>query len=238
MLHIGRCGPVLFVCKHHFSQKMANLLHDLNVNTKKATLAMGCFWGPDSLYGATKGVVRTRVGYSGGEKPCPTYRSIGDHTESIDIDYNPDEISYSELLNLFWANHDPTLKTKPQYTSLIFYHDNEQKQIAEESLKEQERLKEGVVTRIIPFKEFYNAEDYHQKYRLQQYPQLMEAIGITKGSTLLIDSHLAARLNGYVVGFGGVNQFNEEVGKFGLDEKTIEDIRDLVIKYEGVGMTC
>lgn len=89
-------------------------LHIVDIPTKKATFAMGCFWGCDSLYGATKGVIRTRVGYCGGTKTIPTYRNIGDYTESIEVDYDPNEIKYETLLNIFWSNHDPTAKMKKQ----------------------------------------------------------------------------------------------------------------------------
>ncbi|XP_067011750.2 peptide methionine sulfoxide reductase [Anabrus simplex] len=219
--------------------RMSSLLHNVDVPTKKATFAMGCFWGPDSLFGAMQGVIRTRVGYAGGSKVNPAYRSLGDHTESIDIDYDPNEITYQKLLDSFWDNHDPTAKMSVQYTSLIFYHDDEQKDLAEKSLKEREqKMNRGYfVTKVIPFKEFYNAEDYHQKYRLQQHSYLMNAIGLKSGPQL-ISSYLAARLNGYVVGFGGVAQFDAEVEKLGLDEKTAEYVRKLVVRYEGQGLAC
>lgn len=90
------------------------LLHDVNIPAKKATFAMGCFWGPDAYFGATKGVLRTRVGFTGGSKDGPAYKSLGDHTEAIEIDFDPSEISYESLLQLFWTNHDPTARTTKQ----------------------------------------------------------------------------------------------------------------------------
>ena len=77
------------------------------VDTETATFALGCFWGPDASFGALEGVVRTRVGYAGGDKVNPTYKMIGDHTETIEIDYDPEVISYTELLEIFFASHDP-----------------------------------------------------------------------------------------------------------------------------------
>ncbi|PSN48523.1 Peptide methionine sulfoxide reductase [Blattella germanica] len=217
---------------------MGTLLHNVDVPVKKATFSMACFWAPDGLFGVQKGVIRTRVGYAGGTVEHPSYRNIKDHTESVDIDYDPTEISYSDLLNVFWNYHDPTARTSKQYTSLIMYHDEEQKQLAEKTLKEEEKKKNSyIVTKILPAKEFYDAEDYHQKYRLQQHPWLMEAVGLTHGS-MLKSSHLAARLNGYVVGFGGVAQFDSEVERLGLDEKTAAYVRKLVVKYEGQGLFC
>jgi len=217
---------------------MPTLLHDIDVPTKKATFAMACFWAPDSLFGVQNGVIRTRVGFAGGTTENPAYRSIGDHTEAIEIDYDPNEVSYIELLDLFWKNHDPTARTSKQYTSLIMYHDQEQKELAEKTLKEEEKKKSTyIVTKILPATKFYDAEDYHQKYRLQQHPSLMKAVGLIPGNKLK-SSHLAARLNGYVVGRGGLAQFDAEVSHLGLDEKTADYIRKLVVKYEGQGLFC
>ncbi|XP_069688065.1 peptide methionine sulfoxide reductase isoform X2 [Periplaneta americana] len=217
---------------------MPSLLHDVPGPTRKATFAMACFWEPDAIYGARKGVVRTRVGYSGGTKQNPTYKDLGDHTETIDIDYDANEVTYSELLDLFWNNHDATAKTTLQYTSIIFYHDNEQKCLAEKTLAEEARKKKDpIVTKILPATTFHDAEDYHQKYRLQQHPTLMKAINLEPGPKVKT-SHLAARLNGYVVGIGGVEQFDGEVKKLGLDEKTAKVVRDLVEKNKGQRLVC
>ena len=78
--------------------------------TETATYAMGCFWGPDSLFGSLDGVIRTRVGYAGGTTESPTYHNIGDHTETIQIDYNPAKISYEQLLEIYWDNHNPAVQ--------------------------------------------------------------------------------------------------------------------------------
>jgi len=216
---------------------MAHLLRD-DVNTKKATLAMACFWEPDAIYGALKGVIRTRVGYSGGKKENPTYKDLKDHTETIDIVYDPNEVTYRELLDVFWKNHDPTAKTTLQYASIIFYHDSEQKKLAEETLKEEAKnFSDPILTNILPATTFHDAEDYHQKYRLQQHPSLLKAINLEPGPKLK-NSHLAARLNGYVVGKGGVAQFDAEVKKLGLDDNTAKIVRDLVAENEGRQLVC
>ncbi|XP_024085857.1 peptide methionine sulfoxide reductase isoform X2 [Cimex lectularius] len=216
---------------------MTKPLHHVDIPTKNATFAMACFWAPDALFGATPGVIRTKVGYSGGTKENPSYRNLGDHTEAIQIDYDPKMIQYETLLDIFWQNHDPTAKSKLQYTSFIFYHDQEQKELAEKALEQQQKLySKPVVTVIRPATKFYDAEDYHQKYRLQQHPWLCEAISC-KGS-LLKTSYVAARLNGYVIGCGGVAQFESELPILGLDEKTGEYVRKLVTKYEGQGLVC
>ncbi|XP_068618816.1 peptide methionine sulfoxide reductase [Battus philenor] len=217
----------------------AALLHDVDIPTKKATFGMGCFWSNDSLFGATLGVVRTRVGYSGGTTKNPGYRNIGDHTEVIELDFDPKTVSYEELLDMFWANHEYglTTKLKRQYQSMILYHDDEQKEAAEASYKQmQVRSNEPLRTEIAPAGIFYPAEDYHQKYRLQGHKDLCDSIGLD--STKLQTSHLAARLNGYLVGVGGKTQFEQEVVSLGLSEKQAEYVRRELERNEGGGLAC
>lgn len=115
-------------------------------------------------------MVRTRVGYAGGTTQGPTYRSLGDHSETIQIDYDPTEISYAELLDVFWDSHNPAYPDHSrQYMSIVFYHDEVQKRLAMETKARQEvRAGSQVFTEIVPYTEFYLAEDYHQKYRLRQ----------------------------------------------------------------------
>lgn len=218
---------------------MPALLHDVDIVFKKATFGMGCFWSCDSLFGATIGVLRTRVGYSGGTYKNPVYRNLGDHTEVIEIDYDPKTISYEDLLKLFYDNHEYglTTKLKRQYMSLILHHDEEQKRAAELSKKrEAQERNEVLTTEIAKAGPFYPAEDYHQKYRLQGHSWLAEAIGLTP--MLLQTSHLAARLNGYLVGLGGLEQFNAEVERFGLTEKMADYVRTQIHKNEGGNLSC
>ncbi|XP_050429746.1 peptide methionine sulfoxide reductase isoform X2 [Adelges cooleyi] len=213
-------------------------LHGINLPAEKATFAMGCFWAPDSLYGSTLGVISTRVGYAGGAIGfIPTYRNIGDYTEAIQIVYDPTTVSYINLLQMFWDHHDPTAKFKKQYSSYIYYHNDQQKLEAELTLNEKKSKGLHILTEIQPVGQFFNAEDYHQKYRLQQHKSLCKDLGLITG-TDLINSHVAARLNGYVVGQGGVDQFDIETKTLGLDEAAIKYVRQLVIKYEGQGLTC
>uniref|UniRef100_A0A0K8SDE3 peptide-methionine (S)-S-oxide reductase n=1 Tax=Lygus hesperus TaxID=30085 RepID=A0A0K8SDE3_LYGHE len=131
------------------NETLPNALHHVDVPTKKATFAMACFWAPDALFGATPGVIKTRVGYCGGAKNNPTYRDLGDHTEAIDVDYDPNQITYEKLLELFWANHDPTARLKTQYTSFIFYHDEDQKAAAEKTMKEQEKTHKRPLVTVV-----------------------------------------------------------------------------------------
>jgi methionine-S-sulfoxide reductase len=129
-----------------------------------ATFALGCFWGPDDYFSKLKGVIKTRVGYAGGTKKNPSYHNLGDHTETVEITFDPKIISFEELLKHFWQQHDPTLQEVTQYKSVIFYQDEEQKKIAEKSKQEAEKKLGKVATEIKKAGTFYEAEEYHQKY--------------------------------------------------------------------------
>ena len=140
-----------------------------------ATFAGGCFWCMEAGFQEHEGVKEVISGYCGGESKNPTYENIGDHMESIQVYYDSEEISYYELLNIFWVQIDPTdadgqfADRGDQYKTAIFYHDDEQKKIAELSLKEvQKKFDEPIVTLIVPYKQFYDAEEYHQDYYLKQ----------------------------------------------------------------------
>jgi len=172
-------------------------------------------------------VLRTRVGYAGGTKPSPTYYSLGDHTETVELDYDPEVTSYSELLAMFWKNHDPGANCSRQYMSAIFYHDEEQKRLAEETKAEMERAKR-IKTQILPMGRFYNAEGYHQKYLLQRHPWLLQALDIDPEE--LVENHVAARLNGYVGGYGKAEEFEAEWEKLGLNNKMAEYVKKELIK--------
>ena len=142
-----------------------------------ATFGGGCFWCTEAIFKRLKGVVSVTSGYSGGERPLPSYEQVTTgatgHAESINISFDPKIISFKRLLDVFWATHNPTTKnrqgndTGTQYRSVIFYHNNKQKEEAIASMKrlEKEQIYEGqIVTEIIPFTEFYPAEEYHQNY--------------------------------------------------------------------------
>ena len=130
-----------------------------------ATFALGCFWGPEDYFSKLKGVAKTVVGYAGGTKKNPSYYDLGDHTETIEITFDPKIISFEELLNHFWKEHDPTEQHVTQYKSAIFYQNKEQFVLAEKSKKEiEKKLGREVATDIEKAAIFYPAEEYHQKY--------------------------------------------------------------------------
>jgi len=140
---------------------------------EKATFGAGCFWHVEAAFQKVKGVTSTTVGYTGGKLRSPTYEDVctdkTEHAEVVQITYDPSKVSYEKLLEIFWNIHDPTQlnrqgpDTGTQYRSVIFYHNEQQKKIAEES-KKKLKYKKPIVTEITKAKEFYPAEEYHQKY--------------------------------------------------------------------------
>lgn len=143
----------------------------------RAVFAAGCFWGVEAGFRQVKGVVATAVGYTGGATPNPTYEQVctgkTGHVEAVEMLFDPSVVSYSELLDIFWGMHDPTLLNKQgpdvgtQYRSAIFYQDNIQMLEAKRSIKQLEesgRYSSPVVTELSPSSPFYRAEEYHQQY--------------------------------------------------------------------------
>ncbi len=150
---------------------------------EKATLGGGCFWCLEAIYKRVRGVVKVVPGYAGGHVPNPTYEMVKSgttgHAEVVQITYDPDVITYLELLEVFWHIHDPTTPNRqgndvgPQYRSIILYHNEEQRRIAEESKRTHEEM--GIwpgkfVTEIVPLREFYEAEEYHHNY-YERHPE-------------------------------------------------------------------
>ncbi|MCX7876834.1 MAG: peptide-methionine (S)-S-oxide reductase MsrA [Melioribacteraceae bacterium] len=151
-------------------------MNDLK-NLSVATLGSGCFWCTEAVFERVKGVYNVVSGYSGGNVPNPTYDAVctglTGHAECVQIHFNENEISYSKILEIFFKTHDPTTLNRQgadvgtQYRSVIFYHDDNQKKIADEikrKLDEEKIWDSPIVTEIVPFKKFYIAEDYHQDY--------------------------------------------------------------------------
>jgi|SRR5699024_10920890 len=140
-----------------------------------ATFAMGCFWKPDTVFRQVAGVTNVTVGYAGGHVVDPTYEQVcaGDtgHAEVAQIEFDPHQISYADLLDVFWNNHDPTTPDRQgadvgrQYRSVIFVHDEQQRaQAVASRATQQARLAATIVTTIEPLSAFYRAEEYHQRY--------------------------------------------------------------------------
>ncbi|GAU96299.1 hypothetical protein RvY_07763 [Ramazzottius varieornatus] len=195
-----------------------------DIATEKATFGMGCFWAPEPIFGSKKGVVRTKVGYTGGKKENPTYYSMGDHTEAIQIEYDPSQTDYKTLLDIFWTTHDPTSRHKTQYKSAIWYHNDEQEKLAKETkAARQAEHRSPIVTDIEKFERFYDAEDYHQKYHLREHSRFYDSLKLTDPQ--LIKSHLATRIHGYMYGYGTAQEFAEESSKWGLSQEQLDYIK-------------
>lgn len=147
------------------------------MDLQKAYFAAGCFWGVQYYFDQIPGVIKSRVGYMGGKVKSPTYEQVcnGDtgHAEAVELEFDPDVVPYTTLLKHFFRLHDPTQLNRQgpdvgdQYRSAVFYVDDEQKQQAEatiQQLRDEKKFKGGIVTQIAPATDFYQAEDYHQKY--------------------------------------------------------------------------
>lgn len=145
--------------------------------TAKATFGAGCFWGVEDTFRQIDGVTDVVVGYTGGTIPNPTYEMVctgtTGHAEAVEVTFDPSKVPYEDLLTIFWENHNPTTVDQQgpdfgsQYRSVIFYHDDTQKALAEaskEALDTSGKWKRPIVTQIVPATIFYPAEDYHQQY--------------------------------------------------------------------------
>ncbi|GGK82724.1 peptide-methionine (S)-S-oxide reductase MsrA [Rufibacter glacialis] len=188
-------------------------------NLQTATLAMGCFWGAEAYFGAVGGVVRTRVGFAGGTTENPTYRTLADHIEVVQLEFNPKEVTYGQLLERFFNQHTPTKEPrKRQYTSAIFFHNPEQEEVARQVIKEAEgRLQEKLKTEMHSYKAFYLAEERHQKWKLRRVPEVLQELQkIYPDPEAFNNSPAVARVNGYVAGIGEKERFMEEMGSLGL----------------------
>jgi peptide-methionine (S)-S-oxide reductase len=156
----------------------STLIHSKNdKDIEVATLANGCFWCTEAIFSRVKGIKSVIPGYSGGKTNNPSYEQvctgITGHAEAIQIEYDPKIISFEKILDIFWHTHDPTTLNRQgndvgtQYRSAIFYHDENQKNIAERTKKELEKegvFKNPIVTEIIPLSNFFPAENYHKEY--------------------------------------------------------------------------
>jgi peptide-methionine (S)-S-oxide reductase len=145
--------------------------------TERATFAAGCFWGVEAAFRQIPGVVSTRVGYTGGHKSNPTYRQVcahrTGHAEAVEVEFDPAQVSYDELLDAFWRKHNPRSRNRQgfdvgsQYRSAIFFHSPEQEaaaRVAKDALQAELHWPRKIVTQIEPASTFWEAEDYHQQY--------------------------------------------------------------------------
>ncbi len=171
------------------------------------------------------------MGYAGGTTPRPTYKSIGDHSEAIEIVYDPGIISFRELLDEFWEGHDPTRAgMSSQYRSVIFFSSDSRKRTAEMSLAETgERVQKKIHTEIEPLSGFTQAENYHQKYYLQMQESFKdEFLKLYPRLNDLLRSTAASRVNGFAGGYGSGRELEKVIHSLGLSERNREKLRMMV----------
>ena len=179
------------------------------------------------------------MGYAGGTTPNPTYYNIGNHSETVQVDYDPTIVSYEQLLAAFWSGHNPAYSPySVQYRSAIFCTNDQQQKLAEASKKaEESKLGKIVYTTIEPYTGFYVAEDYHQKYYLRQRYDVVDALySIYPNPADFRDSTAAARLNGYLSGHGDSDSLKEHLNAFGLSEASKQVL--LQIAESGLTPVC
>ncbi len=178
-----------------------------NATTEIATLGGGCFWCLEAVFEQLRGVRKVESGYSGGQLSDPSYERVCSgrtgHAEVVQVTFDPDEITYPEILDVFFATHDPTTLNRQggdvgtQYRSVIFYHTPAQKEAAEKKIAELNAAQiwdAPIVTEIAPLKEFYRAEDYHQNY-FQGHPTQPYCQGVISPKVAKFRKQFAERLN-------------------------------------------
>jgi peptide-methionine (S)-S-oxide reductase len=170
------------------------------------------------------------VGYTGGSTANPTYKNLGDHTESIQMDFDPAQVTYGELLSMFWDSHNPESPATCQYKSAIYYHDETQQQLAEQT-KQQREADYGVplLTDILAVEMFYRAEDYHQKYYLRsKFLLKRDLTTYYPDPDDFTDSTASARVNGVAGWHYTAERLEAEIGSFGLSTEANDVLRSLV----------
>lgn len=200
-------------------------------STARTVVALGCFWRPDALFGAVEGVIRTCVGYAGGTTANPTYDALDDHIETVQVEYDPDQIDYTALLEHFWSAHDPTRAPfKRQYQSALLLRTEAQMKEARVSMAAvADRLDAPLTTEVIPDATFYRAEAYHQKHNLRRYSPLMKAFrAFYPGDEALADSPAAALVNGYAGGHRAPSHLVDDWPRLGLPAETADALQALV----------
>jgi peptide-methionine (S)-S-oxide reductase len=171
------------------------------------------------------------VGYAGGRIQAPNYSNIGDHTETVQVDYDPRLITYDQLLGIFWESHQPTTRSwSRQYMNAVFYHNEQQRQMAIASKTAvAQKIGSTVKTEVVPLRSFTMAEDYHQKYILSRHYDLKnEMTRVYPRHQDFVDSTAVARLNGYAGGYGTRDQLSQEIESLGLSAEGKKVLTDIV----------
>lgn len=204
-----------------------------NSNIQTVTIGMGCFWSPDALFGQLTGIMRTRVGFAGGTKDNPTYRQLGDHTETVEMDFDSCIVSLETILNVFWSYHNPVNINDykgQQYRSLVLFRDPIQHSVIREVMRTSEEQGKGKLdTEVAPYTGFYLAEDRHQKYYLKRYPDAIKKLRtFFPTDEELTNATLAARLNGLAKGYTNLEKIINEIRTWQVSREEQEEIIHLI----------
>lgn len=176
-------------------------------------------------------MIRTRVGYAGGQTVSPTYSAIGDHAETVQVDYDPGVLTYNQLLDIFWKSHKPTRRfASRQYMKAVFFHNDQQRELAMASKAAlEQKIGSTVKTEVVPIRSFTMAEDYHQKFTLKRHNGLKNEMSlIYPRHQDFVYSTAVARLNGYVGRHGTKEQLMKEIESLGLSAEGKKALTDMV----------
>ncbi|KOR23908.1 peptide-methionine (S)-S-oxide reductase [Clostridium sp. L74] len=201
---------------------------------KKAYFSMGCFWKMEALFDSLDGVVKTYVGYTGGNTLLPTYNSMGDHLETLEIYYDSSKITFENLLMVFEKNHNYTVRPNLlQYNSAIFYNNESEKEVCLIWKRNKgDELNKEILTNISPIKKFYYAEFYHQKYYVQLEPVIMSNLrSMFSTGNDLISSPLCHKLNAYLGGYNTFKNLNKEIKDFNLSQDAKNRLLSIVESF-------
>ena len=200
--------------------------------------ALGCFWGPDARFGAVDGVIRTCVGYAGGTTAAPTYDAIGDHIETVWVEYDATRVDYTDLLLLFWASHDPTRAPfKRQYQPALFPQTNSQAEQARASRTAREREEGTLTTEVIEEASFHRAEPYHQNYKLRRHAVLCDAVRqMYPTEEAFIDAPSATLVNGYVGGHRAPRHLDDDLPQLSLPKEAAQTLRTLAARRHNASL--
>lgn len=185
-------------------------------------------------------MIRTRVGYAGGTTPAPTYHNLGDHSESVEVDYDPNVISYSDLLGVYFAGHSPTRPPySVQYRSAVFYRTEAEREAVEAAIARVRAAVGSVYVAVEPFSSFHSAEDYHQKYTLRRYADVTKEFRrMYPAEDDFVDSTAVARVNGWLSGCATAEQLDAELPRTGLSAETQAKVRGLAMPGVRPRISC
>ena len=203
---------------------IAELLPSQMSKLEKAYFSMGCFWGSEGMLAACPGVMFTRAGFTGGTMPNPTYSAIGDHVETVEVLFDPDRVSYQQLLRHFWAHHNAHAKPVfRQYASAIFTTSTTQQDLAKKTKTEQDRQEpKPLLTAIKPLERFYPADPAQQKYYLSQDADLLARM--PRYGDQRRETRLATKLNALVGHCGDRAELKSSLGELGLSDEVSETL--------------